>query len=67
MTVVLRQMLAIPLPMGLGLAVYADSERPNWSGPAVWRWHEGRCLDVGCRIPLTRSGVRLVVEGLVAA
>jgi hypothetical protein len=66
MTVVMRQLVAIPLPMGLEVSAYLDSERPGWTGPEAWRWREGRWLDVGCRIPLTRAGVRVVIDGLPA-
>ena len=67
MSVRFWQVLVVPLPQGKEVALYLDSERPNWTGPAVWRWREGRSLDVGCRIPLTRCGVRVVIGGLAAA
>ena len=68
MTVQMRQVLVVPLPGGREVAVYLDSERPQWTGPAVWWWQEsGTVLNVGCRIPLTNSGIRVMLERLAGA
>ena len=67
MTLRMQQMLVLPLPGKRELALYLDQQSPRWSGPDRWQLIEGRVQSWCLRLPLTDSGIRLVVERLAAA